>query len=68
MVDAVFNAIEIAPGFKSFGFDAVYLSLSVSVEQTDHLMILINLYYFVGNVSDCGDTSGRNSAFDDRYL
>ena len=53
---------------EGYGFTAMYLSLSVSVEQTDHLMILIYICDFVGNVSDCGDTSGRNSAFDDRYL
>ena len=54
--------------FEDYGFSAVYFSLSVRVEQTDHLMILTYIYYFVGNVSDCGDHSSRNSAFGDGYL
>ena len=54
--------------FGIYGFSAVYYSLSVRVGQTDHLMILTYIYYFVGNVSDCGDHSSPNSAFGDGYL
>ena len=50
------------------GFNVVYVSLSVGVEQIAHLMILIDIYYSVGNVSDCGDSIGQNSAFGDGYL
>ena len=68
MVYTVLNTIEEGIGLQGYVFGAVYFSLSVGVEQTDHLTILIYIYYFVGNVSDCGDTSGRNSAFDDGCL
>ena len=55
----VLNTIESGIGSEAaYVFGAMYLSLSVGVEQTDHLMILIDICYFVGNVSDCGDTSG----------
>ena len=65
-----FSAVEDDRGLGAYVFGAVYLSLSVGVEQTDHLMILIYIYYFVGNVSDCGDNSGRKSAamFGDGYV
>ena len=49
------------------GFGAVYFSLSVGVKQTHHPITLIYVYYLVGNVSDCGDSAGRNSAFDGRF-
>ena len=67
-MDTVFLTVKDTFVFEAYGFSTVYLSLSVGVEQpeADHLMILI--YYFVGNVSNYGDNSGRNSAFDDRYL
>ena len=57
----MYTAVPYGFTFEDYGFSAVYLSFSVRVEQTDHPMILI--YYFVGNVSDCGDHSSPNSAF-----
>ena len=62
----VYTVVPYGFTFESNGFGAVYYSLSIGIEETDHPMILI--YYFVGNVSDCGNHSSRNSAFNDRYL
>ena len=64
----VVTGIEDVRDFKADAFGAVSLALSVGVEQTNHLMILIYIHYFVGNVSDCGNHPCRNSAFDDRHL
>ena len=63
-----FIAVSLDFNPEDYGFSAVYYSLSVGVKQTDHLMILTYIYYFVGNVSDCGDHSSPNSAFGDGYL
>ena len=64
----VFTAVAFYLNLEGQGFSVVYYSLSVGVEQTDHLVILTYMYYYVGNVSDCGDHSSRNSAFGDGYL
>ena len=68
IVYTVVTAVISTLNLESYGFGAVYYSLSVGVKQADHPMILTYIYYFVGNVPDCGDHSSRNSAFGEGYL
>ena len=65
----VFTVVQVGLDLEAYGFSAFYRPLSVGVGRTDnYLMVLIYIYYCVGNVSHCGDTPGRNPAFDGRYL
>ena len=40
----IFLTVNVSPALVDYGFSAAYVSLSVSVEQIDHLMILIYIY------------------------
>ena len=65
----VTNAYGSSLNIGMYIFYAVYLSLSVSVRQRfPWYAIIWFTCSIVGDVSDCGDSPCRNSAFDDGHL
>ena len=67
----VLNATQGVPDFGPVAFEGVYLSLSVSVGQTEDLKISIMRNYLIyytsiilGDVSDRGGGPDRKTTFD----
>ena len=67
IVFLVLTAYQSVFDFEAYAFEAVFLSLSVSVDRIEESH-LIYIFFVLGNVSDCSDAPDRNSAFDDGYL